>query len=100
MLDYLQRIKLFNSRHENPTAWEIELHTGADFFERMLRERPGNVVIMSGRNRPKIDRVAASVEGSLNMLLTSGGLSDPPTCPGSNARSTTPRRSAWWRMTS
>jgi len=69
MLDYLQRITLFNSRKENPTGWEIELHTGPDFFERMLRERPGNVVIMSGRNRPKIDRVVASVEGGLNVLV-------------------------------
>jgi predicted dehydrogenase len=69
VLDYLQRITLFNSRHEYPTAWEIELHTGSDFFERMLRERPGNVVIMSGRNRPKIDRVVASVGAGLNVLV-------------------------------
>ena len=69
VLDYLQRITLFNSRKENPTGWEIELHTGPDFFDRMLRERPGNVVIMSGRNRPKIDRVVTSVEGGLNVLV-------------------------------
>ena len=36
---------------EQPTAWELEVHTSPDFFERMLRERPGNVVILSGRNR-------------------------------------------------
>lgn len=69
VLDYLQRITLFNTRPEHPTAWEIELHAGTDFFARMLRERPGNVVIMSGRNRPKIDRVAASVEAGLNVLV-------------------------------
>lgn len=69
VLDYLERITLFNSRRENPTAWEIELHTGPDFFERMLRERPGNVVVMSGRNRPKIDRITASVEAGLNVLV-------------------------------
>src|SRR5579863_9216840 len=57
VLDYLERIALFNARKEKPTAWEIDLHIGPDFFERMLRERAGNVVIMSGRNRPKIDRV-------------------------------------------
>jgi predicted dehydrogenase len=67
-LDYLQRIERFNTRKENPTAWEIELHTGPDFFERMLRERPGNAVIISGRNRPKIDRIVASVEAGLNVL--------------------------------
>ena len=33
-----------------------------DYFERMLREHPGNVVVLSGRNRGKIDRIVASVE--------------------------------------
>jgi len=68
VLDYLQRIERFNTRKENPTSWEIDLHTGLDFFERMLRERPGNLVIISGRNRPKIDRIVASVEAGLNVL--------------------------------
>ena len=68
VLDYLQRIERFNTRKVNPTSWEIELHTGPDFLERMLRERPGNLVIISGRNRPKIDRIVASVEAGLNVL--------------------------------
>jgi len=59
VLDYLNRVSLFNSRKDNPTAWELDLHTGPDFLERMLRERPGNVVMMTGHNRPKIDRIAA-----------------------------------------
>jgi predicted dehydrogenase len=68
VLDYMQRVALFNTRPGNPTSWEIELHTGPDFFERMLRERPGNVVILTGRNRPKIDRILASVGAGLNVL--------------------------------
>src|SRR5438477_881031 len=42
VLDYLHRIERFNTRKEKPTEWEIDLHTGRDFFERMLQERPGN----------------------------------------------------------
>jgi predicted dehydrogenase len=68
VVDYLNRIALFNTRKENPTAWNIELHAGPDFFERMLREHPGNVVILTGRNRPKIDRIEASVNAGLNVL--------------------------------
>ena len=34
----------------------------------MLRERPGNVVVFSGRNGSKIERVAASVTAGLNVL--------------------------------
>ena len=34
----------------------------------MLREHPGNVVVLSGRNRGKMDRIAASVSAGLNVL--------------------------------
>jgi predicted dehydrogenase len=68
VVDYLSRIALFNSRKENPTAWKIELHAGPDYFERMLKEHPGNVVILTGRNRPKIDRIEASINAGLNVL--------------------------------
>ena len=68
VVDYLNRIALFNTRAENPTAWKIELHAAPDFFERMLREHPGNVVVITGRNRPKIDRIEASIGAGLNVL--------------------------------
>lgn len=68
VVDYLNRIALFNTRPGNPTAWKIELHAGPDFFERMLKEHPGNVVVLTGRNRPKIDRIEASIDAGLNVL--------------------------------
>jgi predicted dehydrogenase len=68
LFEHLNRISSFNRRAERPTTWDLEIHTGADYFERMLRERPGNVVILSGRNRGKIDRIAASVKGGLHVL--------------------------------
>ncbi len=68
VIDYLNRIALFNTRKDHPTAWKIELHAGPDFFTRMLKEHPGNVVVLTGRNRPKIDRIEASVDAGLNVL--------------------------------
>jgi predicted dehydrogenase len=68
LVGHLSRITAFNARHERPTSWEWEVHAGPDFFERMLRERPGNVVVLSGRNRVKIDQIVASVEAGLNVL--------------------------------
>ena len=65
---HLNRIAGFNLRAENPTRWQLEVHTGPDFMGRMLRERAGNVVVISGRNRGKIDRILASVEAGLNVL--------------------------------
>ncbi|MGH9855736.1 MAG: putative oxidoreductase C-terminal domain-containing protein [Blastocatellia bacterium] len=69
LTEHLNRIARFNLRPANPTKWELEIHTGADFLERMLKEKPGNVVVISGRNRGKIDRIKASVENGLNTLV-------------------------------
>jgi predicted dehydrogenase len=68
LIAHLNRISSFNNRRENPTRWQLEVHVGPDFFERMLRERPGNAVILSGRNRTKIDQIEAAVGGGLSVL--------------------------------
>ena len=68
LVEHLKRVAAYNTRAEAPTAWETEIHTSPDFFERMLRERPGSAVVLSGRNRGKIDRILSSVEGGLHVL--------------------------------
>jgi predicted dehydrogenase len=65
---HLNRIALFNQRKDNPTSWELDIRASPDFMERMLQEKPGNIVVLSGRNRLKMDRIQASVEGGLNVL--------------------------------
>ncbi len=68
LTEHLNRVARFNQRAEAPTKWELEVHTGPSSLSRMLAERPGNVVVLSGRNRGKIDRIKASVEAGLNVL--------------------------------
>lgn len=65
---HLQRIAGFNSRQDNPSSWQLEVHACEDFLERMLKDRPGNVVILSGKNRPKIDRILAAVKAGMHVL--------------------------------
>jgi predicted dehydrogenase len=81
LLEHLNRIRLFNSRAERPTSWELEVHAGPDFFERMLRERPGNVVMLSGRNQGKIDRIKASIEAGLNVFSDKPWIIEPGDLP-------------------
>ena len=68
LLDYLHRISLFNSRADNPTSWELDVHCAPDPLEEMLRRRNGNVVVFTGRNRAKINRIAKSIRAGLNVL--------------------------------
>jgi predicted dehydrogenase len=72
--EHLKRIEGYNTRAENPTRWEEKLYTNPDFFERMLAEKPGNVVVMAGNNRKKTDYINGSLNHGLNVLA------DKPMC--------------------
>jgi len=78
---HLNRVAQFNEREERPTRWQLEIHSGPDFMTRMLRERPGNVVVLSGRNRGKIDRILASVDAGLNVLADKPWIVSPSDLP-------------------
>ncbi len=69
LLGHLARVSAYNLRAASPTAWRLDVHTGPDYLARMLREKPGNVVVLSGRNAGKIDRVGAAVDAGLNALV-------------------------------
>src|SRR5438445_9021313 len=81
LIDHLARVSRFNTRKENPTAWELEVHTGPDFLERMCRERPGNAVVVSGRNRGKIGRIQASLDAGLHALVDKPWILEAPDLP-------------------
>ena len=68
LLAHLTRVAGFNNRAENPTDWELDVHAAPDHRDRMLREKPGNVVVLSGRNRAKIDHIQAAVNAGLHVL--------------------------------
>jgi predicted dehydrogenase len=65
---HLRRQLAYNERANAPTDWRLDIHTGPDFLERMLAERPGTAVAISGRNRDKIARIRSSIAASLHVL--------------------------------
>jgi predicted dehydrogenase len=93
LVAHLLRVSGFNHRAERPTSWRLEVHTQPDFFERMLREKPGNVVVLSGRNRGKIDRILACVQAGLNVLADKPWVIDPADLPKLEAALDTAERS-------
>lgn len=66
---HLKRMIGFNTRPQSPTDWRLEVHAGPDFLDRLKKEKPGNAVVISGRNRGKIDYIHASVSSGLNVLV-------------------------------
>ena len=65
---HIARINAYNHRPADPTSWNEIVYNGPDFFERMLKEKPGNVVILAGDNRKKAEYISRSVEAGLNVL--------------------------------
>ncbi len=78
---HLNRLVGFNSRVENPTHWEAEVHAQPDFLERLRKEKPGNVVVLSGRNREKIGYILESVQLGLNVLADKPWVLTPDQLP-------------------
>lgn len=69
LIEHLKRVASFNGRAQDPTHWQLEIHTGPDPLARMLADKAGDVVVISGKNRPKIDAVQASVKAGFHALV-------------------------------
>ncbi len=68
VIGHLARIEGFNTRLDQATNWKETVYTGSDFFEKMIEEKPGNVVVLSGNNGKKTDYIISSVEAGINVL--------------------------------
>jgi predicted dehydrogenase len=66
--EHLKKVDGYNSRKENPTSWKEIVYKGSDYFQKMLEEKSGNVVVLAGNNRIKTDYIKKSVEAGLNVL--------------------------------
>ncbi|MCK5066913.1 MAG: Gfo/Idh/MocA family oxidoreductase [Bacteroidales bacterium] len=65
---YLNRISDYNSRQEDPTDWEEKVYTGSDFLEKMLSEKPGNMMVVSGNNALKTEYILRTIQSGIHVL--------------------------------
>lgn len=72
--EYLGRIDGFNRRPEHPTSWRRQVYVGPDYLEKMLAQRAGHVVVLSGNNQKKTEYIMAAIDGGFNVF------SDKPMC--------------------
>jgi predicted dehydrogenase len=66
--EHLKKIAAYNARSESPTLWDEKVYTGADYQEKMLREKKGNVVVLAGNNGKKTDYIYKAVSAGLHVL--------------------------------
>ncbi|TKJ36409.1 MAG: oxidoreductase [Planctomycetes bacterium B3_Pla] len=72
--NYLKQIQRFNEREEDPTSWRQKVYAGDDFLEKMIADKPGDIVVLSGNNRRKAEYIKASIDAGLNVFC------DKPMC--------------------
>jgi predicted dehydrogenase len=65
---HLGRIEAFNKRADQPTAWVEKVYTGTDYLEKMLAEKPGNVMMVAGNNAKKTEYIQKAVEAGINVF--------------------------------
>ncbi len=78
---YLKRIAGYNSRSDNPTSWEEKVYRGDDFLEKMLSERPGNVMVVSGNNAKKSEYILRAIRSGIHVLADKPMVISPDNFP-------------------
>jgi predicted dehydrogenase len=65
---HMNRIDTYNKRTENPTQWNERKYAAPDFLEKMVADKPGNVVMLSGNNQRKTEYILKSLESGFHVL--------------------------------
>jgi predicted dehydrogenase len=65
--DFLSKIESYNTREDAPTQWRIEKNVSDDYLSKMIADKPGNVMVVAGKNSKKIDYVLEAVKAGLNV---------------------------------
>jgi predicted dehydrogenase len=65
---HMSLINSYNNRNDDPTSWETKIYTGPDYLEKMLSEKPGNVMVTAGNNAKKTDYILKTVDAGINVL--------------------------------
>lgn len=64
---HLNRIERFNSRSKNPTNWQTDVYQDDDYFEKMLSDKAGDIVVIAGNNKRKTDYILKSLQSGFNV---------------------------------
>ena len=65
---HLNRIESYNARENSPTRWNEVIYQGDDFFEKLIDEKAGNVVVLSGNNQKKTEYILKTLENGMHVL--------------------------------
>ncbi len=68
IVEFLDLLEAFNRRPERPTRWRPVIRAGPEPLARLVRERPGDVVVLAGRNDHKMALVRELHDAGFHVL--------------------------------
>ena len=74
-------VRSFNARGDRPTGWDIRIRESADPERALVGERRGDIVVLAGRNRPKLGAIARLHAAGLHVLADKPWLTDSAALP-------------------
>jgi len=75
--DFLALIDAFNRRPERPTAWKPVVRAGDGALERLVGDRPADVVILAGKNDRKMAMMRRLHDAGFHVLADKPWLAGP-----------------------
>ena len=81
LAEFLTLVEAFNRRPERPTRWQTVVRTDADPLARLLKDRPGDVAILAGRNDRKMALARQLHDAGLHVLADKPWLTSAAALP-------------------
>ena len=78
---FIDVIETFNQRPEAPTSWRLQIHHSCDPLRDMLKERPGDIAVLAGKNRLKAVNTAALAQAGIHVLADKPLVIEPQGLP-------------------
>ena len=75
--DFLALVEAFNRRAQRPTAWKPVVRAGDRSLERLIADRPSDVVILAGRNDRKMAMMRRLHDAGFHILADKPWLAGP-----------------------
>ena len=87
---FINLIDGFNGREEDPTDWQLECHIGKGALDAMIADRRGGIVILAGRNGPRLALMHRLHDEGFHVLADKPWLTDSAALPHLDAITGTP----------
>ena len=78
---FIDLLRSFNSRDRDPTDWDLHVHEPDSPERALVEERRGSIVVLAGRNQPKLGTIARLHAAGLHVLADKPWLTDPTSLP-------------------